>query len=263
MIFDSHAHYNDTKFDEYENGREALLNRLFSENVGYIINASVSPDDARNTLRLCDEYDNIYACVGIHPEESLKIYDIYAAVHDIETLASHRKAVAIGEIGLDYYWEPYDSKKQTELFIAQLELARKLHMPAVIHDRDAHGDTESILRAYKDVPVMLHSFSGSAEWANELVRDGRYISFSGVVTFKNARRAVEAAEAVPLDRLLIETDAPYLAPTPLRGSVNHSGNLVHTAAKIAEIKKLSVDEIIEITHNNALKFFGIDKLKKG
>lgn len=256
MIFDSHAHYYDSKFDIE---RHSLLTRLLSDGVGAIVNASVNPDDSRHSLELCEAYPQIYAAVGIHPSDVEKVGGLDSAIAEIEALASHPKAVAIGEIGLDYYWEPYDKEKQKEYFCAQLELARKLSMPVVIHDREAHGDVDEILRSYPDVKAVLHSYSGSSEWARELVKAGRYISFSGVVTFKNARKAVEAAEAVELDRILIETDCPYLAPTPLRGSVNHSGNLIYVAEKLAEIKGITSKEILDITAENACKFYNIDK----
>lgn len=256
MLFDSHAHYNDSKF---AGSRDDLLNTLFSKNVGAIVNASVSPEDSRRSLELSEAYAQVFAAVGIHPSDIDKVGILDTAISEIEALASHRKAVAIGEIGLDYYWEPFDKDKQKAFFTAQLELARKLNKPVVIHDRDAHGDTHEILKKYTDVKAVLHSFSGSAEWAKELVRDGRYISFSGVVTFKNARKTVEAAKSVPLERILIETDAPYLAPTPLRGSINNSGNLIYAANVLADIKGITADEIIDITFENACRFFNIDK----
>ena len=256
MIFDSHAHYNDSKFD---GERDALLSRLLSGDVGAIVNASVNPGDSRLSLKLSEAYPQIYAAVGIHPSDVEKVGKLESAIAETETLAAHPKAVAIGEIGLDYYWEPYDKQKQKDFFFAQLELARKLSMPVVIHDRDAHGDTDEILEKYTDVKAVLHSFSGSGEWAKELVRDGRYISFSGVLTFKNARKTVEAAKVVPLERILIETDAPYLAPTPLRGSINNSGNLIYVASVLADIKCVSLDEILDITFENACRFFNIDR----
>lgn len=258
MIFDSHAHYNDSKFAELDGGRDALLSKLFDENLGAVVNASVTPEDSRRTLELCEAYSRIFAAVGIHPSDIDKVGELDTAIAKIEALAAHPKAVAIGEIGLDYYWEPYDKEKQKQFFISQLKLARKLSMPVVIHDRESHGDVDEIIRSFPDVKILLHSYSGSAEWARELVRAGRYISFSGVVTFKNARKAVEAAKAVPLDRILIETDCPYLAPTPLRGSVNHSGNLLYTAAKLAEIKGVTQKEILYITFENACRFYNID-----
>lgn len=257
MIFDSHAHYNDEKFSSLEITRDELLNKLFSEGVGAIVNASVNPSDSEKSLELAEKFDAIYACVGIHPGDVDKSGDIDSAIAEIRRLASHKKAVAIGEIGLDYYWEPYDKQKQKLFFTRQLDLARELSMPVVIHDRDAHGDVEEIIRSYPDLKIVLHSYSGSAEWAKTLVNDGRYISFSGVITFKNARKAVEALTAVPLDRILIETDAPYLAPTPLRGSINNSGNLIYTAKKIAEIKGVTTDKVLEQTYINACRFYNI------
>lgn len=256
MIFDSHAHYNDSKFS---GERDALLKSLFEKNVGAIVNASVNPEDSRCSLELCEAYPQIFAAVGIHPNDVEKVGSLDTAIAEIESLASHPKAVAIGEIGLDYYWEPYYKDKQKAFFTSQLELARKLNMPVVIHDRDAHGDTDEILEKYTDVKAVLHSFSGSGEWAKELVRDGRYISFSGVLTFKNDRKTVEAAKVVPLERILIETDAPYLAPTPLRGSINNSGNLIYVASVLADIKCVSLDEILDITFKNACRFFNIDR----
>jgi len=256
MIFDSHAHYNDSKFS---GERDALLKSIFNKNVGAVINASVNPEDSRRSLELCEAYPQIFAAVGIHPSDIEKAGALDTAIAEIEALASHDKAVAIGEIGLDYYWEPYDKHKQKAFFTAQLELARKLTMPVVIHDRDAHGDTDEILEKYTDVKAVLHSFSGSGEWAKELVRDGRYISFSGVLTIKNARKTVEAAKVVPLERILIETDAPYLAPTPLRGSINNSGNLIYVASVLADIKGVTAEKILDITFENACRFFNIDR----
>ena len=258
MIFDSHAHYNDSRFGN-DAERYSLLDKMFSETVGVIVNSSVSPDDTRASIRLAEKYPNIFANAGIHPEDCQKIGDIDSALADVEALASHKKVVAIGEIGLDYYHEPFDKEFQQEVFKKQLQLARKLNMPVVIHDRDAHGDVDTILKDYPDVSAVLHSYSGSAEWARELVKAGRYISFSGVVTFKNARKTVEVAEIIPLDRILLETDAPYLAPTPLRGTTNNSQNIIYTAAKLAEIKNTTTEEILKITFENACRFYNINK----
>ena len=258
MIFDSHAHYNDEKFNSPDISRDELLNKLLGEGVTAIVNASVNVEDSKDSLELSEKFDGIYACVGIHPGDVDKVGDIDSAIAEIRRLASHKKAVAIGEIGLDYYWEPFDKQKQKLFFTKQLDLARELSLPVVIHDRDAHGDVDEIIRNYPDLKIVLHSYSGSAEWAKSLVNDGRYISFSGVVTFKNARRALEALTAVPLDRILIETDCPYLAPTPLRGSVNNSANLIYTAAKIAEIKGVTTEKILEQTYINACRFYNIN-----
>lgn len=256
MIFDSHAHYNDKKFDGI---RDDILNELLKADLGAVVNASVDPEDSLATLRLCERFSCIYAAVGIHPSEVERFDDPCAALDSIESAASHRKVVAIGEIGLDYHFEPFDKDKQKYFFDSQLTLAERLGLPVVIHDRDAHGDVDLILKKHMSVKALIHSYSGSAQWARDLVRDGRYLSFSGVVTFKNARRAVEALEAVPLERILLETDCPYLAPEPLRGSLNNSGNITYIAAKIAEIKGKTTEEILKITFENAKRFFEIDQ----
>lgn len=255
MIFDSHAHYNDKKF---EHRRDELLDSLFANTVGAIVNASVDVAGSKKTLELCSLYPRIYAAIGIHPSEVELVGELDDALYELEQLAANEKVVAIGEIGLDYHFEPYDKQKQAQLFELQLELARKLKLPVVIHDREAHGDVDAMMRRYPDVKILLHSYSGSAEWARELIEQGRYLSFSGVLTFKNARRAVEAAASVPLDRILLETDCPYLAPEPLRGSVNDSGNIIHTATCLARIKGMTTDEILDITFKNACNFFEID-----
>ena len=229
--FDSHAHYNDSRFGE-DAERSSLLEKMFSETVGVIVNSSVSPDDTRASIKLAEKYPRIFANAGIHPEDCERVGDIN---------------------------EPFDKHFQQEVFRKQLELARRLKMPVVIHDRDAHGDVDAILKDYRDVTAVLHSYSGSAEWARELVRDGRYISFSGVLTFKNARKTVEVAEVIPLDRILLETDAPYLAPTPLRGTTNNSQNIIYTASRLAEIKNTTTENILNITFENACRFYSIDK----
>ena len=176
---------------------------------------------------------------------------------ETEEARARHKVVAIGEIGLDYYWQPIEPEKQMRYFRAQLELARRLDLPVIIHDREAHGDCFETLLQYEGVRGVLHSFSGSPEMARELAKRGFYISFSGVLTFKNARKTVEAAAELPLDRILIETDAPYLAPHPMRGTMNHSGNLVYTNAKIASIHGISEEEAARITEENAKRFFSI------
>ena len=254
-LADSHAHYNDLRFTELDGGARQLLDRLFSEKVGLIVNSSITPDDSRASLELAESYEHMYATVGVHPEDCAPL-EFEPAMTELEALAANPKAVALGETGFDFHCE-VDRELQTRWFKAQLELARKLSMPLVIHDRDAHGETDRIIADYTDIKIMLHSFSGSPEWARELVRAGRYISFSGVITFKNAKRAPEALLEVPDELLLIETDCPYLAPHPLRGSLNHSGNLMYTAERIAEIRGCSIEHILKITYENALNFFNL------
>lgn len=253
-ITDIHAHYDDARYDgkEYE-----FLSDLFSKNVETIIGAAVSTDNSRTQIALAEAFDGFYASVGIHPENAKNAKDIEKNIKDLSILLDHPKVVAIGEIGLDYYWEDYpDRETQKEYFRAQIELAMKTGYPIVVHDREAHGDCLEIAREYKGVRGVFHSFSGSAEMARELVELGWYISFSGVVTFKNARKTVEAAEIVPIDRILTETDAPYLTPHPFRGQRNSSEYISYVVEKLAQIKGVSPDEMAEQAERNAKKLFG-------
>lgn len=206
-------------------------------------------------MALCEKYDYIYGAVGIHPECANDLPDNWLS--DVEALLSHPKIVAVGEIGLDYHWEDEcPREKQKEVLIAQLELAKKHDLPVVIHDREAHGDMMDILRKYKPKGVV-HCFSGSAELAQETVKLGMYIGLGGVVTFKNARHSVEVAKAIPLDRLLTETDAPYMAPVPFRGKRCDSSMIPYDAAKIAEVRGITAQEVLETACENACRLFGI------
>lgn len=258
-LFDSHAHYNDKKFDELDGGRDGLLEGLFSDKVEYILNSSCDLDDSSASLELAEKYPNMYASVGIHPHESEKYgYDSKMDTLDRMTqMLKHEKAVAMGEMGLDFHYDFSDREHQFFWFENQLELARELDVPVIIHDREAHGPTMDCLKKYKGVRGVLHSFSGSAEMATELLKMGFYISFSGVITFKNANSVLRALEAVPIDRLLIETDAPYLAPVPYRGKVNNSGYMLETAKKAAEIKGVEVESLVNATNQNARALFSI------
>ena len=199
----------------------------------------------------------MYTAIGIHPSDTRFLTDMDSDLAKTEELILNpeNKCVALGEIGLDYHYPDTDCEKQMQYFTAQMQMAERLSLPVVIHDRDAHEDVMDVIRKFPKVKGILHSFSGSAEMAKELVKLGYLISFSGTVTFKNARKPKEACSAVPLDRLLIETDAPYLAPHPLRGTLNHSGNLVYTVAAIAEIKGISEEEVCRITEENARRIF--------
>lgn len=268
-IFDTHAHYFDGRFaTEVEGGADALLSTLMPDTVSHIINVGTNLASSRAAVAQAAQYHGIYAAVGIHPEDCHYITDPDAALADLRELLgspqtrARDKIVAIGEIGLDYHWPfygeiPMNKEKQAYFFDAQMELARELELPVIIHDREAHGDCfETVLR-HPDVRGVFHSYSGSAEMARELVRRGWYISFSGPVTYKNAERVREAARAVPRDRLLIETDAPYLAPHPMRGKFNHSGLLVYTAQTLAQLWECTPDEVIETTSANAKRLFGI------
>lgn len=258
--FDSHAHYYDARFaEECKEGVDALLTRLFDTTVSGIVNVGTSPDTCRAAVRQAARYPHMYTALGIHPTDGQALSDPDAALFEIgQMLRDPRsKCVAIGEIGLDYHYPDTDKEKQAYFFERQLSLAAEFDLPVVIHDREAHGDvTEAILRHPKTRGV-LHSFSGSPEMAKELVRAGYYISFSGTLTFQNARRTVESAAVVPPDRILIETDCPYLAPHPLRGTLNHSGNLAYTCARLAEIRGIEEEQAARLTEENARRFFSL------
>lgn len=259
--FDSHAHYYDERFKtETEEGADNLIGALLSDSVSAIINVGTSPVTSRAAVEQAKAHENMYTAIGIHPyDANFILNDMGSALSEIEELIKNpeNKCRALGEIGLDYHYDGYDKNLQKAYFEAQMSLAEGLGMPVVIHDRDAHGDTMEIIRKYPRVMGILHSYSGSVEMAEELVRLGYYISFSGTLTFKNARKTPEAAVAVPRERVLIETDAPYLAPHPHRGKINHSGYLEYTNARLAEIWGISPEECAKITDENARRFFGI------
>lgn len=264
-IFDSHAHYYDARF--YADGQtpEALLASLFAGEIGTVINIGTSLENAGAVLSQAAKYPRMFAALGIHPTDGQAYDDPAAAVAKLETLLGDqesraaRKIVAIGEIGLDYHYPDTDKKKQAELFERQLLLAEGLDLPVIIHDRDAHGDCfEAVLR-HPRVRGVFHCFSGSAELARELTRRGWYLSFSGVVTYRNAPRVREAVAAVPNELLLTETDCPYLAPEPHRGERNSSAFLPYTVAALAAVKGMSVAEMTDLTAENACRLFGIPK----
>lgn len=258
--FDSHAHYYDERFEEeYEGGADALLSKCFSESVSYIVNVGTKPDTCRAAISQAKRYPNMYTALGIHPTDARFVESIPDALSEIREmiLDKSNKCVALGEIGLDYHYPDTDKRMQEEVFRAQMQMAEELSLPVVIHDRDSHEDVMKMVRAFPRVTGIFHSFSGSAEMARELASLGYMISFSGTVTFKNARRPKEAAAAVPLDRILIETDCPYLAPHPKRGTLNHSGNLEYTCREIAAIKGISEEECAEATEENAKRVFGL------
>lgn len=249
-IFDAHAHYDDKWFDE---DRDSLLASMPDRGVRYIVNASVDLATAHTAIGYAELYPHIYACAGIHPENMDGLADDY--LDQLTALWRHPKVVAIGEIGLDYYWDiPKD--RQLRVFEEQLQLAKELDAPVVIHDREAHGDTMELLRKYRPKGLM-HCYSGSVEMLKEVMKLGLYISLGGTVTFKNARVPVEVAAAVPLDRLLLETDAPYLSPVPFRGKRNDSANIAYTAQRIAGIRGMDAQELIDVTNANAKQMYGI------
>ena len=252
-IFDVHAHYDDEKFNE---DREELLGSLPSMGVRAVVNASVDIATAKKAIEFSEKYHFMYAAVGIHPENLDGLEENYLSIL-ADLYENNKKVVAIGEIGLDYYWD-IPKEPQLKVFDDQLKLALELDAPVVIHDREAHGDTMRILKKYTPKKVLLHCYSGSREMLKEVMRMGAFISLGGVVTFKNARVPVEVAEAVPVDRLLLETDCPYLSPVPFRGKRNSSEKIAYTAEKIAEIKGMDTQNLIDITCKNAFEFFDID-----
>ena len=252
MLFDTHAHYDAPEFDQ---DRDALLASLAAQDVSLVVNPGCDPGSSRAALALAGQYPFLYAAVGWHPENCAPCD---GSLDDIRDLARNPRTVAIGEIGLDYYWEEHPPRDlQRRVFRDQMALAQELGKPVIVHDREAHADALAVVREFPGVRGVFHCFSGSAEMARELVGLGWMISFTGVLTYKNARRALEAAQAVPMDRLMIETDSPYMAPTPVRGRRNHSGNLCHICQKLAEVKGLSYEECARITLENGKRFFAI------
>ena len=247
IIFDSHAHLDDSKFDEV---RENLIIDFEKYGVEGIITCGCDGPSSLSALSLSEKYDFIYAAVGIHPEN----LDSNTDIEEIKELAKHKKCVAIGEIGLDYYWTKDNKEKQLEFFEKQIILAKQLNLPIIVHDRDAHFDTLNLLLKHKPKGVV-HCFSGSKEMAKEILDIGMYIGIGGVVTFNNAKKMPEIVKTIPDERLLLETDSPYLSPAPYRGEICHSGLIPITAAKIAEIKGTTAEKILIKTSNNAKKLF--------
>lgn len=245
MIFDTHAHYDDEAFDE---DRDEVLAHLFREgNVCAVVDQGTTVKTSRAAIELAEKYEHIFAAVGIHPECADE--NSMSELETIKALAAHRKVVAIGEIGLDYYYD-VPRELQKEVFAAQIVLANSLQMPVVIHDREAHGDTLDIITRLRPKGI-LHCFSGSVEMARQVVDLGMYIGIGGVVTFKNARKTVEVVSEIPLERIVLETDCPYLAPVPFRGKRNDSGLIIYTAERIAEIKGIAAEEVLSVTKANA------------
>ena len=259
--FDSHAHYYDERFgEELSESVDSLIDTLLDTTVSHIINVGTSPETSRLAIEQARRHENMYTAIGIHPSDTRFLFDIEREISDIESLISDKenKCVLLGEIVLDYHYPDTDKEKQFLYFDRQMSLADKLNIPVCIHDREAHGDVMDFIRRYPRVRGILHSFSGSAEMAEELVKRGYMISFSGTLTFKNARRPREVAEAIPRESVLVETDCPYLAPHPHRGKLNHSGYLEYTVATLAEIWGVTPDEAAMITADNAKHFLGIN-----
>ena len=262
-IFDTHAHYHDSRFASAETGLpdiHTLLKSLFSTEISHIIEVGTDIAHSESALALAMQYPNMYAVVGMYPSSCPLPFDeeqMEEIIAQFSRMLDHEKVVGLGEIGYDFHYDDVPRDIQKRWFDRQMRLAAEKNVPVVIHDREAHGAVMDMIAAHPDVRGVLHSYSGSAEMARQLCNRGWMISLSGVVTFKNARQTVEVAASVPLDHLLIETDCPYLTPHPYRGKTNHSGYLVHTVERIAEIRGISGEEVRDITRENALRFFGI------
>ncbi|MDE5835105.1 MAG: TatD family hydrolase [Ruminococcus sp.] len=251
-IFDTHSHYTDTAFDD---DRDTLLKGLQDRGVKYIMLASTCVDDIKENAILAEKYDYIYTSAGFHPENIEDIPEDYVSIVR-KAVSGNSKTMAIGEIGLDYHYDGYDREKQIEVFENQVILSKELDIPIIVHSRDATEDTLNILKKYQPSGVV-HCFSGSAETAKEIIKIGMYIGFTGVITFKNAKKAIRSLEAVPLERLLLETDCPYMSPVPFRGKRCDSSMIAYTAEKASEIKGLPMQELLDITCHNGMKLYRI------
>lgn len=254
MLFDTHAHLDDGNFDA---DRDEMIRRAWDAGVAYIVNAGINLESSAESIRLAEKYDFIYAAVGIHPHDTGEAGPSY--LEELEKMAAHPRVVALGEIGLDYYRDLSPRPVQRRLFREQLELAGKLNLPVIIHDREAHGDMLDILRKEgQGLPGgVMHCFSGSWEMAAECLAMGFYISFAGPVTFPNASRLKDIAARVPLDRLLVETDAPYLAPAPHRGKRNEPAHVNFVLEEIARLKGIDKAEMAKICTENGKRLFRI------
>ena len=253
MLFDTHAHMDDRAFCE---DRDALLRGLQEKGVGLVMNPGCSLESSRQAVALAEKYPFVYAAVGSHPDVADEVDE--AALEEYRKLCKQcDKVKAIGEIGIDYHYEDIPRQLQLKAFRMQMELARELGLPVIVHERDAHEDGMQAVREFPDVTGVFHCYSGSAEMAKQLVDRGWYIGFTGVLTFKNARKAIETAQSIPLERIVLETDCPYMAPEPFRGKRNDPGYLFRMAEKLAQIRDLPVEEIHRITMENGKRLYRI------
>ena len=251
MLFDTHAHMDDRAFDE---DREALLANLPGQGLALVMNPGCSLASSRNAVKLANSHDYIYAAVGSHPDVADEVNE--DVLEEYRTLVRDNPEVkAIGEIGLDYHYEDIPREIQLKAFRMQMELARELKLPVIVHEREAHDDGMRVVHDFPDITGVFHCYSGSAEMARQLVDLGWYIGFTGVLTFKNARKAIEVVSSIPIDRIVLETDCPYMSPDPFRGRRNDPGKLYRMAEKLAEIRGLSVEEIHAITTENGKKLY--------
>ena len=249
MLFDTHAHYDDEAFDL---DRDAVI----ADFGGLIVNPGCTVETSAAAVEMAMRHENMYAAVGIHPENCGEFVPEH--IDALRELAKNEKVVAIGEIGLDYYWAENPPREfQQEVFRGQLRLAQELDLPVIVHDREAHGDTLAIVKEFPGLRGVFHCYSGSVEMARELIAMGWYLGFDGPLTYKNARKTVEVAEAVPIERIVVETDSPYLSPVPMRGKRNDSRNIPYILGKLAEIRGITAAEAEEITCQNGRTLFGI------
>ena len=253
MLFDTHAHMDDRAFDI---DRTELLAHLPNQGIALLMNPGCSLESSRNVDRLTRQYDYIYGAVGSHPDVADEVNEEVLAEYRA-IVAANPKIKAIGEIGLDYHYEDIPRQLQLKAFKLQMELAQELNLPAIVHERDAHEDGMKVVEEFPEITGVFHCYSGSAEMAKWLVSRGWYIGFTGVLTFKNARKALEVAAAIPLDRIVLETDCPYMSPEPFRGKRNDPGKLYRMAEKLAELRGLTVEEVHAITTENGKKLYRI------
>ena len=253
MLFDTHAHMDDRAFDA---NRETLLASLPEQGIGLLMNPGCSLESSRAVCALARRYGYIYAAVGSHPDAADEVNE--AVLEEYRALCRENpKVKAIGEIGLDYHYEDIPRQRQLEAFRAQMALAKELNLPVIVHEREAHEDGMAVVEEFSDVTGVFHCYSGSAEMAKQLVKRGWYIGFTGVLTFKNARKALEVAREIPLDRIVLETDCPYMSPEPFRGKRNDPSRLYRMAEALAQLRDLSVEEIHAVTMENGKRLYRI------
>ena len=253
MLFDTHAHLNDPAFDP---DREALMAGLKDKGIGYVMNAGCSLQSSNDIIAMAENYPWLYASVGSHPDSADEVNE--DVIEAYRAMCAHEKVKAIGEIGLDYYYEDIPRDIQKNAFRMQMALAQETGLPVIIHEREAHDDGMRIVKEFPRVKGVFHCYSGSAEMARQLVNMGWYIGFTGVLTFKNARKAVETASSIPLERIVLETDCPFMAPEPYRGKRNDPGYLIKMAEKLAEIRGITTEEAVAATTENAKRLYRID-----
>lgn len=252
LIFDSHAHYDDDKFND---DRDEILTSMLADKVNTIINCGIDITNSKECINLSKKYERIYCALGVHPHEADSVPPNY--ISELEKMFEFKKAVAVGEIGLDYHYNFSERKNQIKIFEEQILLAKKLDKPIIVHDREAHKDTLDLLKKYAPKGVV-HCFSGSLEMANEVIKIGMYIGIGGAVTFKNAKKIVDVVNSIPMERILLETDAPYMTPVPFRGQRCNSNHILNTAEKISKIKNISLNDVLNTSTRNSCDLFSIN-----